>query len=977
MTTRDPRLWRFISHPVFAVTLLILLFSNTKAQAQSETTASANGLTLQFVKSQTSGSVNEVASNVLRVINNSGRRYVFNLEIAYPQNWKSLTSSERVFNVANGDSLFVPVRVIPDKNAQGNVNYFMNATAITTNGVPLASAPWSIEVVKISRWSAALMQSEAFFKTDGKEADFKLQVRNSGNSPEDVNIIFNPDSRISVLDSAGKPFAENTLFMNLPVGLDTVLTFTARLDREAKKEDFFAAGPINQQQLEQSEFKLNLQIKSLTGSGPSWGGRIDFKRLRKSLKFKSEYGTSTLPLKVEFNTYNVLSQFTNFSLDLSGEADLGRDRALRYYYQTIISTNSIAGTQFLGSYRFGEYSTPKFSVAAGDIGSNLELLVNGVGARGTYHLGNKVSVSGIYATRPQPGNVSNNLVSIGGTATFRTGKGLILRSDIVNQDDQFNAVKRNLTTLRGSYRFKNQSLLDVKLGYSIENHQSATENFSKPGYGILAKYTGRIKGVSIASQARYNSGSYSSQFRGTTMMNTNMRYSLGKEKFVGLRLNINERAPEIYSRGILFPIRKFKRNSLEARFGWATEGGNFVFFPRILDEEVLDVRVRTTGAGISFATNSSSKVRVFSRFYSGLVKPKDYDIKPYMVSRWENTIRYKNLNVSARYYFGPFNVLDNLRVIEDNINPQSFFLSAFARLNFTKARISVRPTVNMSYESILARWRMNMAPQITYYSKSGFEFNTTVEFFKVNQGESPLASIREGNGSTAFSPFSQGNTFLRFGIVKQFNISKPGKKSHDLEIVVFKDVNGNNVRDRGEELEKNVIVRVNGESLMTDEEGAVTFKDLPQKEYAVSTQLLANHEGWFKSSDLSVNLIRSKTLYIPLKRGSQIAGSIILQKAQFSALGESGMDLSGIRVTATDNTGNSYSGLTGQSGEFRLYVPFGQYTVSVNESAVDSQFELAQKSYTLNINNIGANYQLAFYLIEKRRKLNIKRFDNK
>lgn len=953
------------------------MFSSLKTQAQSETSASANGLTLQFVKSQTSGSVNEVASNVLRVINNSGRRYVFNLEIAYPQNWKSLTSSDKVFNVANGDSLFVPIRMIPDKNSQGNVNYFMNATAYTTNGIPLASAPWSMEVVKISKWSAALLQSEAFFKTDGKETQFQLQVKNDGNSPEDVNIIFNPDSRISVVDSAGKPFAENTLFMNLPVGLDTVMTFNARLDREVAKEDFFSAGPINQQKYDQSEFKLNIQIKSLTGTGPSWGGRMDFKRLGKSLKFKSEYGTSTLPLKVEFNTYNVLSQFTNFSLDLSGEADLGRDRALRYYYQTIISTNSIAGTQFLGSYRFGEYSTPRFNVAAGDIGSNLELLVNGVGARGTYHLGNKVSLSGIYATRPQAGNVNNNLVSMGGTATFRTGKGLTIRADIVNQDDQFNTVKRNLTTLRGSYRFKNQSLLDVKLGYSLENHEGANGPFSTPGYGILAKYTGRVKGVSIASQARYNTASYSSQFRGTTMLNTNMRYALGREKFVGVRVNVNQRAPEIYSQGVLFPIRKFKRNSYEARFGWATDGGNFVFFPRYLDEEVLDVRVSTTGAGISFATNSSSKIRVFSRFFSGLVKPKDYDIKPYMVSRWENTIRYKNLNVSARYYFGPFNVLDNLRVIEDNINPQSFFLSAFARLNFTRARISVRPTVNMSYESVLARWRMNMAPQVTYYSKSGFEFNATVEFFQVNQGESPLAGVNDGSGSTAFNSFSQNNTFLRFGVVKQLNINKPGKKSHDLEVIVFKDVNGNNIRDRGEELEKNVIVRVNGESLMTDEEGAVLFKDLPQKEYEVSTQLLANHEGWFKSTELSVNLLRSKTMYIPLKRGSQIAGSIILQKAQFSALGENGMDLSGIRVTATDNVGNSYSGLTGQSGQFRLYVPFGQYTVSVNESAVDDQFELAQKSYTLNINNIGANYQLAFYLVEKRRKVNIKRFDNK
>lgn len=942
----------------------------------TQASASANGLTLQFVRSQTTGSVDEVASNVLRVINNSGRRYVFNLEIAYPQNWRSLITNDRVYNVANGDSLFIPVRVIPDKASQGNVNYFMNATAVTTtDGIPLASAPWSMEVIKISKWSAALLQSEAFFTSDGKETSFQISVKNDGNSPEDVNIIFNPDSRIQILDTEGKPFPENTIFMNLPVGLDTILTFHARRVRDGKNEDFFSAGPIDQETFDQSEFKTNIQIRPLSGKSSSWGGRIDFKKLGKSLKFKSEYGTSTLPLKVELNTYNVLSQFTNFSLDLSGEADLGRDRSLRYYYQTIISTNSIAGTQFLGSYRFGQYSTPKFTVAAGDIGSNLELLVNGVGARGNYNFGDKVSLSAIYVTRPQAGNVNNNLVSLGGTLSFRTGKGLNMDLSVVNQDDQFNVIDRNLATLRTTYRFKNQSLLDIKLGYSTEDHMNG--NFSTPGYGILAKYTGRIKGVSIATQARYNTATFASQFRGTTMINTNMRYALNETYFVGLRVNVNERTPEIYSQGVLFPVRKFRRNSYEARFGWTSQSGNFVFFPRVMDEEVLDVRTLTTGAGLSFSTTKRSSVRVFSRFFTGLIHPKDYDhIKPYLVSRWENTLRYKNLNVSARYYFGPFNVLDNLRVIEDNINPQSFFLSAFARLNFTRARVSVRPTVNMSYESVLARWRMNMAPQVTYYSKSGFQFNATVEFFNVNQGESPLAGLNDNTGTTTFSPFSQSNTFLRFGVVKQLNIKKPGRKSHNLEVVVFKDVNGNNVRDRGEELEKDVIVRVNGESLMTDEEGKVLFRDLPRGEYAVSTQLLTNSEGWFKSTDLSVDLVRSKVMYIPLKRGSQINGSIILQKAQFSALGENGMDLSGIRVTAVDNMGNTYSGLTSQSGEFRLYVPFGNYTVSVNESAVDDQFQLAQKSYSLEINNVGANYQLAFYLIEKRRKVNIKKFDN-
>ena len=944
-----------------------------QANAQQGT---ASGLTLQFVKSQTSGSVDEVASNVLKVINHTGRTSVFKIEIATPPNWSRVRDEDKMYNVANNDSLFIPIRVVPEKSATGNVNYFINATALTANGIPLASTPWSMQVVKVSRWFASLVKSEVYFPADKKEAQFQVNIKNNGNSAEDVVILFNPDIKVKVLDGQGNPFSDNSLPMKLPVDIDTTLTFTAQLDEEAKKENFFTAGAIDQEETDQSEYKVNVQIKDVTGERASWGGRVDFKRLNQEHKFKSEYGESTIPINLEFNTYNVLSQFTNFSLDLSGEADLGEDRFLRYYYQTIISSNSIAGTQFLGSYRFAEYRTNQWSLSAGDIGQNMELLLNGTGVKGSYYF-DKLAVSGIYVSRPQSGNVNNNLNSMGASARYRVLQGLNVTAELVNQDDQFNQVNRNLVNLRANYRLPNQSILDVKAGYSLENHETTTgTKFTTPGFGATARYTGRIQGVSVSAQGRFNSPNFSSQFRGSMDFNTNARYNLTDSKYVGIRVNMNSRNPEIYSKGVLFPRRQFTRNSFEGQFGWSTENGNLVLYPRFQYDEVLDLRTTTTGLGLSFATNKSQEAKIYTRFFSGFTKALDYETKPYMVARWENSLRYKNLNFSARYYYGPFNVLDNLRVVEDGINPQSLFVSAFAQLNFTKARVSIRPMITMAYESVLARWRANMSPQVTYFSKSGLEFNMTVEYFSIKQGESPLASVSEF-GTQAFNPFSQSNAFLRFGLKKQFNLKKPGKKSHDLEVVVFKDLNGNNLRDQGEEFERNVIVKVNGQALMTNEEGIVYFRNLPEGEYLVENELLTNAEGWFKSKGISVDLNGDQAVYIPLKRGVQITGNIILQKAQYSALGEGDMKLNGIRVTATDGTGETFTGLTDLSGQFRLYVPFGSYTIRVNEQAIDSQFEFAQSSYTLDVNNLGGNYQLAFYLVEKRRQLNIQKFDNK
>ncbi|MBX2846167.1 MAG: hypothetical protein KTR13_08125, partial [Saprospiraceae bacterium] len=65
-----------------------------------------------------------------------------------------------------------------------------------------------------------------------------------------------------------------------------------------------------------------------------------------------------------------------------------------------------------------------------------------------------------------------------------------------------------------------------------------------------------------------------------------------------------------------------------------------------------------------------------------------------------------------------------------------------------------------------------------------------------------------------------------------------------------------------------------------------------------------------------------------------------------------------------------------QEGNFRIFVPFGKYEVKASAAGVDSRLQFAQSSYPLDINNADANYQLTFYLIEKNRKLNIRRFNN-
>lgn len=965
------RLWSYISVTVIGV-LLLTVCTHTNAQTNSVV---ANGFTLTFVNGATIGSVDEVATNVLRVKNGTSRRVNFSLDISSPAGWSTLTSRDKNYTVAANDSLFIPVRIIPQKNSEGNVNYFVNASAVSSQNIPLASTPWNLEIKKFSQWRANVLDKVAYFPSSGDSTSFRINFTNTGNSNEDVYVLFSPPVKVTIADGQGNPIAENAFSMNLPVGIDTTLRFVARLTNGKQKDDFFSSKPMLEKEAEEGIYRLQIQVKDNSGGSSSSGGRVELLRLSNEIKVKSEAGNSSIPLTMEFNSYNILSQFTNFSLDLYGDTDLGLNKNLRYYYQTIISNSAYTGTQFLGSYRFVQYSTPKYQFAAGDIGDNMEILLNGTGVKGNYNYG-RFNVGGIYVRRQQNGNLMNYLTNIGARVGYKDGKSLQVEAEAVSRKDEFNDIDGSLVTANGSYRISGSQILKVNAGFSQERHTQSTNPFETTGYGFGAQYSVTYKSISLASQARLNSPNFLSQYRGTTSLNLNLRYPFKDGQFFSLKTDMNTRNAEIYSKGFLFPQNKFKRNVYEFQYGWSTDNGNFVLFPRIHDDEVLGIKTFTTGGGVLFSSNRQSKFRVYSRFYTGFTKALDYDVDPYLVARWENTIRYKNLNVTARYYYGPYNVLDNLRVVEDGINPQSAFISAFATLNFRKARLSVRPTFNVSYESVLARVRSNFSPQLTFYSKNDFQFTLTGELFRINQGESPLPSVN-ALGDGVFNTYTQSNFLLRFGIKKTFNVKRPGSKSHDLEVVVFKDLNGNNRRDVGEEFVKDALITVKDMALMTNEEGVVIFKNLTQGEYKVKSDVLSNVEGWFKGDGQSVILDNDRTVFIPLKRGVQVKGNIILQQAQYSALGAGGMNLSGIRVNMTDNNGNSYTALSGQGGEFNLYVPFGLYTIQVNEQAVDEQFQFAQSSYTLNVNNVNVNYQVTFYLIEKSRRVNIKKFDNK
>jgi hypothetical protein len=117
-------------------------------------------------------------------------------------------------------------------------------------------------------------------------------------------------------------------------------------------------------------------------------------------------------------------------------------------------------------------------------------------------------------------------------------------------------------------------------------------------------------------------------------------------------------------------------------------------------------------------------------------------------------------------------------------------------------------------------------------------------------------------------------------------------------------------------------------------------------------------------------------LFIPLNRGVRINGSVLVDRDKYSeSTGE--LDLSRIRVTAMDSTGKTYSVLTERNGNFLLNLPAGQYVISINESALGKDFVFTQSKYNLDLSTSFENLSLTFNAVEKKRKMEIKKFNGK
>jgi len=192
---------QFNLHIATALTTLCLVLVTTFSFAQD-----ASSFDVKFMQGEIEFKQNEIVSNPLRIYNSSRKDAVLSLEMSAPPGWTMLRKGARIIEVAAGDSVFVPTRLIPKGKVEGNTKYSINAMLRTEDGLPMAVANFFCFTKKVVKWDMTAGPSEKlYFKNGQDEVDFDLTLKNKGNYQQDFQLSLNSGQRedLLLLDTNG------------------------------------------------------------------------------------------------------------------------------------------------------------------------------------------------------------------------------------------------------------------------------------------------------------------------------------------------------------------------------------------------------------------------------------------------------------------------------------------------------------------------------------------------------------------------------------------------------------------------------------------------------------------------------------------------------------------------------------------------------------------------------------------------------
>jgi outer membrane protein OmpA-like peptidoglycan-associated protein len=679
---------------------------------------------------------------------------------------------------------------------------------------------------------------------------------------------------------------------------------------------------------------------------------------------------------------------------LQGNILLKGNRGISYYYQ---NNNFTDYDQFYTYNRmWAAYKQDKFFVRVGDIIKSLDANMQGKGIE------SEASFNNISFTAIATKNIRTEMLNAGAIATYKVNSKLsVFGGAAYNHGTQY-SVSSPMAILGSNFSIKNQHNFIIKGLYNPISFSSpvSANQYNYNAYGGELYYNAKVASNQIRLRARYGSDFLNTSYGGRTSITLNSTQWFKNRSNLIFRFSYTGYQPYTF-RDNPEIIKPFNINlSSEVHYGrfiapkifiYAGPGIELpktdVFSSIITGTDFFSTRVGKFNLGtrmIGLVPNQTINLQVIFGYVSigeapalvGHTGPTTPHKPPFTYQEISASIRNPKWSVQAMYTNGPRSVFDHFSWNYNSRQSRYLRVMPSFRSFIFKDIIELESSISYNNDLVTRSSYTNFTNQITLFLPNNWQIRG-LNVYSMQSRVTPTETVERYQ-----------NLYFEFAARKEFGFQQPRQKFYDLNLVFFKDFNGDGKQDPNEPGIQNVYVNIQrnddptsdissfvSSELLSDHQGRVSYTNIPEGIYEITYYPVDKNAGTYTKAveDLSFNLEKNTTNYLPFVEKNKVFGSIILNRSRLSGLGR--IDLSNIRITTTDSHGRSFSTLTNKDGYFELFAPVtDEYIVNVNNVFYEN-FDLRQNNFLVQFNGY-KQFEVNFVFDEKVRRINFAATDS-
>ncbi len=931
----------------------------------------------------------QIISNVLKIINHADIPLNFSVDAIFPGGWKRIGSKNQIHTAKPKDTVFVPIIILPTKLVNGNTEIIVNTFIISEDGQQIGNNFFTLTTTKKVAWSIDIKNNTNFyFKNDENTKDFNFSINNNGNYNQDIFVSYTiPRKDLILTDTLLKPLIEPNKTLTLLPGekkeIKHKIIASSLNKRNENRISINNYLPLTNKQRIARTLIVNTSEPKIRKTDLQRKTKINFIKLPNEIEANS-FGYPNLPLILDLTAQNILDNRSFLSLNLQGFKQLNPEASLVYFTQLNYSNSFFTNNVFKNAPWYVGYFDDKKSIEIGQVNGDLiGASSSGKGIKLGYQFNEKHSAGGFYVNSNGFFSSENRIISYGGWYKFKYNENIRLRASAGRSSNNFTERVNNSIILQPSVNFLNSHSISFISGFNNLQFKVNDISQSTNGYLIGTNYSSIAFKKKLRSNinVRYNDKYFSNGSSERINISQRFNYQLSKD-WIAIatnnfqKSNIFNRNTDtfLYTQENFFSNVSFSKKTLKGSY----QPGAFFEYRNFPNNSFILRGLNFRYSLYNFEKNLLSSI--FTR--AGYAKPKNViDSEEYFSLEMSGLFRYQTWSLTGRYNLGTFSSISSQQNQNNFSIPQSLRLSIQNQYLFPSKQFVLESNLIYSYNNIFKNHSLGIFPQLFYFSDSGWRFGLSANYMFTSSDFSSVydtTDIGQNQNQASIGPTVNSNLNLNFSLRKEFGVPIPftNKTAASAKFVSFLDINGNNIRDKDEVSIQNVVVKLNKHEVITNFDGEASIKNVQQGKYKLEILPLEKLNGWFSNTKDSIFINEDGINYIPFVRGIKVYGDIIIDRQKIAVTDDKKLDLSRIKISAIKGD-KIYNTLTNKNGGFEFYLPFGSYSVTMDEVILNDRFRVTRNNLPIKLRNDQDGVYVSFYIIEKRRKVIFKDFTKK